>query len=86
MVHDWLREHAALHRVLWHRLCVRLTEAEFTILVDAGCKTCMAKKLEIETLVAQSLPLYGGEVYGATSWAYKGEALVEGTYRITCKG
>jgi hypothetical protein len=61
-----------------------LTEAAFTTLVDAGCTQCGSKNVTIEALVSQKLPLYGGEVYGAPSWAYKGEELVAGTYRIAC--
>ncbi len=60
-----------------------LSEAEFTILVDAGC-TCGSKELTVEALVAQKLDLYRGELYGSPSWGYKGEQLVEGTYRIEC--
>lgn len=63
-----------------------LTEATFTTLVDAGCPTCSAKVLVVEALVSQKVPLYGGEVYGSPSWAYKGEELVAGTFRVGCKG
>lgn len=61
-----------------------LTEAEFTILVDRGCPSCASQRLVIDSLVTESVPLLGGEVYGAPSWSYKGEHLVDGTYRITC--
>jgi hypothetical protein len=61
-----------------------LSEAEFTQLVDAGCPDCNGKTLIVEALVAQRLPLLGGELYGSTSWGYKGEDLVQGTYRIEC--
>ena len=61
-----------------------LTEAEFTILVDRGCPSCSGQRLVIESLVTQSVPLLGGEVYGAPTWSYKGEHLVDGTYRIAC--
>ncbi len=61
-----------------------LTEEAFTALVDAGCPGCKSTKLVVDTYVAQRLPLLGGELYGATSWGYKGEELVRGTYRITC--
>jgi hypothetical protein len=63
-----------------------LTEEAFTVLVDAGCPDCRNKRLSVEALVAQRLPLLGGEPYGAPSWAYKGEDLVRGTYRIACEG
>jgi hypothetical protein len=63
-----------------------LTEAAFTALVDAGCPACSAKKLAIEALVPQKVPLLGGEPYGSPSWGYKGEDLVRGTYRIACGG
>jgi hypothetical protein len=63
-----------------------LTEALFTALVDSGCSSCASKDLFVEALVAQKLPLYGGEIFGAPSWGYKGEELVAGTYRVTCKG
>ena len=63
-----------------------LSEEEFTKLVDAGCPGCSAKRLAIETLVAQKVPLLGGEPYGPPSWGYKGEDLVRGTYRIACEG
>lgn len=61
-----------------------LTEAAFTELVDAGCPACKAQNLTVETYVAQRLPLLGGELYGSPSWGYKGEDLVQGTYRIAC--
>jgi RNA polymerase subunit RPABC4/transcription elongation factor Spt4 len=63
-----------------------LTEEAFTVLVDAGCPDCHAKKLTVEALVAQRLPLLAGEPYGKPSWGYKGEDLVHGTYRIACAG
>jgi hypothetical protein len=63
-----------------------LTEEAFTALVDAGCPGCGSKKLIIEALVAQWLPLLGGEPYGSPSWGYKGEDLVRGAYRIACDG
>jgi hypothetical protein len=63
-----------------------LSEEAFTALVDAGCVACSSKKLTIETIVAQRLPLLGGEPYGSPSWGYKGEDLVRGTYNITCDG
>jgi Zn ribbon nucleic-acid-binding protein len=63
-----------------------LTEEAFTVLVDAGCPDCPGKRLAVEALVAQRLALLGGEPYGAPSWAYKGEDLVRGTYRISCEG
>jgi hypothetical protein len=63
-----------------------LSEAEFTKLVDAGCTACSAKKLAIEALVPQRVPLLGGEPYGPPSWGYKGEDLVRGTFRIGCEG
>ena len=62
-----------------------LTEAEFTILADRGCPACSGRKLLIETLVTESVPLLGGEVYGKPTWSYKGEHLVEGTFRIACE-
>jgi len=63
-----------------------LSENEFSALVDAGCTDCGGKKLSIEAWVAQKLPLLGGELYGAASWAYKGEDLVRGTFLIACTG
>src|SRR5947208_1006883 len=63
-----------------------LTEETFTALVDAGCTDCRIKKLSVEALVAQKIPLLGGEPFGAASWGYKGEELVRGTYRIRCEG
>lgn len=63
-----------------------LTEAEFTTVVDAGCDDCREKRLVVEAIVAQKIPLLGGEPYGAPSWGYKGEDLVAGTYRIACAG
>jgi Zn ribbon nucleic-acid-binding protein len=63
-----------------------LSEASFTDLVDAGCPDCKAKRIVVETYVAQRLPLLEGEIYGAPSWGYKGEDLVQGTYRIACDG
>lgn len=61
-----------------------LTEDHFTAIVDGGCTSCASKRLLVETLVLRALPLLGGEPYGAASWAYKGEDLVRGTYRIAC--
>ncbi|WP_394827401.1 hypothetical protein [Pendulispora albinea] len=61
-----------------------LSEEAFSALVETGCPDCPTKKVTIEALVAQKLPLLGGEVYGAPSWVYKGEDLVRGTYLIAC--
>ena len=63
-----------------------LSEADFSALVDAGCDACGSKSVRVEALVAQKIPLLGGEPYGAPSWGYKGEDLVNGTYRISCEG
>jgi hypothetical protein len=63
-----------------------LTEEAFTALVDTGCNACRSKKLVIEAIVVQSLPLHAGEPFGPPSWGYKGEDLVRGTYRIACDG
>jgi hypothetical protein len=63
-----------------------LSEEAFTALVDGGCLACGGKKLVVESIVAQRLPLLGGEPYGAPSWGYKGEELVRGTFRIACDG
>jgi len=65
---------------------VPLSEDAFAALVDAGCPDCKTKKLTIEALVVQWLPLLAGEPFGAPSWGYKGEDLVRGTYRIACDG
>lgn len=61
-----------------------LSEAAFTELVDGGCPRCAANSVTVESYVAQTLPLLGGELYGSASWAYKGEDLVRGTFRIAC--
>lgn len=61
-----------------------LTEAAFTDLVDGGCPSCKGKSVTVESYVAQTLPLLGGELYGSPSWGYKGEDLVRGTFRIAC--
>lgn len=61
-----------------------LSEEAFTALVDAGCAGCASKKLVVEAIVAQTMPILGGEPYGTPSWGYKGEDLVRGTYRIAC--
>jgi len=63
-----------------------LSEADFTVIADAGCDTCGGKTLAVESLVSQKLTLLGGEPYGTPVWGYKGEELVQGTYRITCDG
>lgn len=65
---------------------VPLSEAAFTELVDAGCPACATKRLVVESYVAQRLPLMAGEVFGKTSWGYKGEDLVRGVFRIACTG
>lgn len=62
-----------------------LTEAAFTELVDGGCPSCKSPRVTVESYVAQKLPLMGGELYGSPSWGYKGEDLVQGTFRIACK-
>ena len=61
-----------------------LTEEAFTALVDAGCTDCQSKKLTVESIVTQRMPILGGEPYGSPSWGYKGEDLVRGTFRIAC--
>jgi hypothetical protein len=61
-----------------------LTEEAFTKLVDAGCADCRRSRITVLAVVAQKLPLLQGELYGSPSWAYKGEDLVRGTYRIAC--
>lgn len=61
-----------------------LTEQAFTALVDAGCTACTSKKLVVEAIVAQKMPILGGEPYGTPTWGYKGEDLVQGTFRIAC--
>jgi hypothetical protein len=61
-----------------------LTEEAFTTLVDAGCLECRSKKLVVEALVVEKLPLLAGELHGSPSWGYKGEDFVRGTYRIAC--
>ena len=61
-----------------------LSEQAFTALVDAGCTACTSKRLVVEAIVAQKMPILGGEPYGTPSWGYKGEELVQGTYRIAC--
>jgi hypothetical protein len=63
-----------------------LSEESFTAIVDAGCPDCRTKKLTVEALVAQKIPLHAGEPFGTPSWAYKGEDLVRGAYRIACDG
>jgi hypothetical protein len=63
---------------------MRLTEEAFTALVDAGCPACRRPRLAVDAVVAQRLPLLKGELYGSPSWAYTGEDLVRGTYRIAC--
>ena len=61
-----------------------LTEAAFTDLVDGGCPSCKGKSVTVESYVAQTLPLLGGELYGSPSWGYKGEDLVRGSFRFAC--
>lgn len=63
-----------------------LSEEAFSALVEQGCPDCTDRRLEVEAIVAQRLPLLGGEPYGSPSWGYKGEDLVRGTYRIACLG
>jgi hypothetical protein len=63
---------------------MRLTEALFTSIVEAGCTACGSQKAVVEAYVAQKLPLLAGELYGSPSWGYKGEDLVRGTFRIAC--
>lgn len=62
-----------------------LSEEAFAALTAAGC-SCGGKRLAIEAYVLQSLPLLAGELFGAPSWAYKGEDFVHGAYRIACDG
>jgi hypothetical protein len=61
-----------------------LSEEAFSALVGAGCPHCGGKKVTIESLVVEKVPLLDGEVYGSPSWAYKGEDYVRGTYLVTC--
>jgi len=61
-----------------------LSEPELAALVERGCPRCSSTKLVVSAYVAQRLPLLEGEVYGRTSWAYKGEDLVRGTFEIAC--
>lgn len=61
-----------------------LTEQTFTALALAGCPDCGSKRLLVESIVAQRMPILGGEPYGAPSWGYKGEDLVRGTFLIAC--
>ena len=63
-----------------------LSESAFAAIVEAGCPSCRAKKLTIEALLVEKVPLLAGEVFGSPSWAYKGEDFVRGTYRIECHG
>ncbi len=63
-----------------------LSESAFAALVEAGCPTCHAKKVAIDALLVETVPLLAGEVYGSPSWAYKGEDFVRGTYRVGCHG
>jgi RNA polymerase subunit RPABC4/transcription elongation factor Spt4 len=63
-----------------------LSESAFAALLEAGCPSCGAKKLAIEALLVEKVPLLAGEVFGSPSWAYKGEDFVRGTYRIECHG
>jgi hypothetical protein len=63
-----------------------LSEADFTSLVESGCDACGEKSVDVDAIVLQKIPLLGGEPYGAPSWGYKGEELVQGTYRIACHG
>jgi hypothetical protein len=62
-----------------------LSEEAFTVIADAGCTKCQSKKLVVESIVAQKMPILTGEPYGSPSWGYKGEDLVRGTYRIACE-
>jgi hypothetical protein len=63
-----------------------LSESGFAALLEAGCPGCHAKKVMIEALLVEKVPLLAGEVFGSPSWAYKGEDFVRGTYRIECHG
>ncbi len=61
-----------------------LTEEAFATIVDTGCSACRSKAVVVEAIVARRIPLHGGEPFGAPSWAYKGEDLVRGAYRVAC--
>ena len=61
-----------------------LDETQLAAIVSAGCPACHSKKLLVSAYVAQHVPLLEGELYGKTSWAYKGEDFVHGTYSIAC--
>jgi len=63
-----------------------LSEDEFTVMVVRGCPDCTRAHLLVEALVVQRMPLLEGEPYGSPAWAYKGEDLVRGTFRIACNG
>lgn len=63
-----------------------LSESAFAALLEAGCPRCRAKKVTIDALLVEKVPLLAGEVFGSPAWAYKGEDFVRGTYRIECHG
>jgi hypothetical protein len=61
-----------------------LTEEQFTKLVETACAKCGANELTLRAYVPARFTLLEGEAYGAPRFAYKGEELAKGTYKVEC--
>lgn len=61
-----------------------LTKALLDDLLGAGCTKCGGSKLAFQAYVAGCFPMMAGEPIGRVSWAYDGEAFVDGVYQVAC--
>lgn len=60
------------------------TAADLERLVEGGCPSCGGHTAEFQAYVEQSRPIQGGEPVGKATWAYDGEAFVEGVFEASC--
>ncbi len=61
-----------------------LTKAGLDEVLASGCGGCGSKKLTFQMYVAGCFLMMGGEPIRSVSWAYDGEAFVDGVYRVAC--
>lgn len=61
-----------------------LTPEKLEELITHGCTSCNGKRLAFQMYVDARLPLMEGEPVGRVTWAYDGEAFVDGVYAVQC--
>lgn len=61
-----------------------LTKPGLDDLIRAGCTACGRSRLLFKMYVAGCFPMMAGEPIGRVSWAYDGEAFVDGVYHVSC--